>query len=295
MKKVIYNLINQLGYRIEKKITDKKILASYLLKFNSQNFDLLYDSRYYISSLMNKFDDFNLIDNGEGFLVSFENFIFYVESNEEFFILNEIYVNEDYHFVTSQKTVVIDIGANVGLASIYYSQFDFVEKIYAFEPVPKTYKQAMKNFELNNLVDKISILNIGLGEENKKMAYLYDPKSKGSAGLSAIKSERYIGNINAVEVDVEIRNSYDEISRIIEKNPDYQIAVKMDCEGAETEILKSMLSHNLIANINFFIIEWHHESYSRVLNLLLENGYSCFTKSATLTAGLILAFKNKHV
>lgn len=294
MKLLLYKLINKLGYRIEKKRFDKKKLAPYLLKYNSSNFEDLYVSREYIKALADKYEDFHLQDQGKGYLVKFNNFKFFIEGNEEFYVLNEIFVENDYHFETSKKTILIDIGANVGIASVYFSKIKNVEKIYAFEPVQPTYKLNMQNLELNGLQHKVTLENFGLGDKNKTTTFKFDPNSKGSAGLSSINSDRYKDNANAIEIDVDIRNSYEVLEKIISKYPEYQIIVKMDCEGAENEILQSLEQNQLLNNIHSLMIEWHHDNYDFVTNLLLENNFSFFTKCAIPQAGLILAFKNNH-
>lgn len=294
MKKIVYKVINKLGYRIERKIRDKRLIAPYLCKYDVKKFDKIYESKEYILALSNKYSDLNILENGDGFTVSFNSLVFYIESNEEFYILKEIFVDDDYQFDTSKKTIVIDIGANIGIASTYFSKQDFVEKVYSFEPVTVTYNQAIKNFELNNITNKVKIENFGLGDSDKKISFLFDSNSKGSSGLSAIKSDRYIGNENAIKVEVDIKNSKDELLSILNKHLDCQIIVKMDCEGGEIEILKTIDNVTDVFNkIDAFMIEWHDDSYDEVSKILLNNNFSFFTKNVRSQAGLILAFNNK--
>jgi FkbM family methyltransferase len=207
--------------------------------------------------------------------------------------LNEIFVDKDYHFETSKKSIIIDIGANVGIASIFFSSNKYIEKIYAFEPVKPTFDQAKRNIEFNHLSEKINIMNFGLGDEDKTLIFKFDSNSKGSAGVSSIKNDRYKNNKNAIDISVEIKNSNEVFEKIIYKYPSHQIIVKMDCEGAENEILKSLIKKQLINKINCFILEWHHDNYSFVTNILLENNFSFFTKSNNYNSGLVLAYKNQ--
>jgi FkbM family methyltransferase len=293
MKKILFKLISRLGYKIERKVNHRKIDADYFSKYNSKNVDILIKSKNYIHALEQKYPDFNLQAEKEGFLLSFDLFKFYIEGNEEFYILNEVFVNHDYHFESPKKSILIDIGANIGIASIYMSKIQSVEKIYAFEPVEVTFKQAIYNLSINNISEKVDIKNFGLGDSNKKSSFKFDPNSKGSAGLSSVKSDRYIGNINAVEIEVDIRNSYDICKDIIEQYPNHQIVIKMDCEGAENEILSALLKNNLISKIDLFMIEWHHDNFEFVSKLLKDHDFGFFTKNERPQAGLILAFNNK--
>ena len=126
MKKTVYSLINKLGYRIEKKKRNKREIAPYLNKFNVlENFDLLFHSKEYVLNLDKKFKNFAITNHKEGFLVSFLDFNIYLESDEEFHILNEIFVRNDYDFISSSKAILIDIGSNIGITSLFFSQFDY--------------------------------------------------------------------------------------------------------------------------------------------------------------------------
>ena len=119
MKKIVHLLINKLGFRIEnrRKINEKEINS--LKKFNiKNNFESLFSSRKYILALDHKFENLKIENHKEGFLVHFSNLTFYVESYDEFFILNEVFNEGDYNFSSSSKAVVLDIGANIGYFSL---------------------------------------------------------------------------------------------------------------------------------------------------------------------------------
>jgi len=56
-----------------------------------------------------------------------------------------------YKFSNDEKSVIIDIGANIGISCLYFSRLFNVLKIYAFEPVGMSYQQAMLNMSLNGV------------------------------------------------------------------------------------------------------------------------------------------------
>lgn len=64
----------------------------------------------------------------------------------------------------NEKSVIIDIGANVGNHTVYWANITNVKKIYSFEPIVTTFSILAKNIEINNLNDKVKIYNLGLSD-----------------------------------------------------------------------------------------------------------------------------------
>lgn len=293
MKKIVYNFINKLGYRIEKKIKDKREIAPYLNKFNIlENFDLLFHSKDYILNLNKKFENLAIINHKDGFMISFLDLNIYVESNEEFHILNEIFVRNDYDFISSSKAIVIDIGANIGITSLFFSRFDYVDKIYAFEPVKDTFEQAQYNLSLNAKIHKVEcIKNIGLGKNSRKELFLFDKYCKGNTGLRGKSSPSYSNNDNALEREVQIEEAALEINEIIKATKDRKIIVKMDCEGGEYEIVENLYKSEIINQIDVLLLEWHDNGSQVIEEMLINSGFDFFSRSYDSISGMIYAYK----
>lgn len=297
MKKYLYTLFNKLGYRIINKEKEREQLKFPLKKYHiRENFDMLFQSKYYIQDLENKFKNISIVNHKEGFLVGFLDLSIYVESEEEFHILNEIFVRNDYDFISGSQSIVIDIGANIGITSLFFSQFDYVDKIYAFEPVKVTFEQAAYNFSLNDKIQKIAkIKNIGLGKNSRKEVFLFDTSCKGNTGLRGELSPSYENNSNAKKIEVQIESATAELAVILAENSDKKVIVKMDCEGGEYEILEDLYQSGMIENIDVLLLEWHDRGSKVIENMLIHSGFDYFSRNYDSLTGMIYAFKNNKL
>lgn len=294
MKKKLYNLISKLGFKIENKrkeqVRREKIVSKYSVK---QRIPLLVRSFVFIQSISQKYKDLQISDFKEGVLVEFDNFKIYVESYEEFFILDEVFVQNDYNFITKEKVVVVDIGSNIGTSCLFFSKLDNVQKIYAYEPVKETYEQAKLNLHLNKDLSKVEQFNnFGLGKNDRDEIFLFDKNVKGNTGVRGEMSSSFKLE-NVVETKVVIKNAAEQINLVTEANPEYKIVVKMDCEGGEYEIFEILSKSGIINKIDYLMLEWHDKGAEFLEDILYENGFIFFSHRLAVNSGMIYAVKNK--
>jgi FkbM family methyltransferase len=294
MKKLIYKVINKLGYRIENKQNQIDKEMSYLSKFNvTSNISLLFRSKVYIKKIEKHFPELKIENFNNGFVFYLADVKIYVESVEEIFIISEVFVEADYNFLSKSKTIVIDIGANIGISSLFFSKMDFVEKIYSFEPVPETFEQAKLNFSMNKSLSKIvEINNFGLGGFTRDETFIFNKNIKGNTGVRGLLSPSYSSNSNnSIEVKVQIKNVSEVISEIIARNSNMNIVVKMDCEGAEYEIFDNLIASGLINSISMFMIEWHDKGATTIENHLKSANFNYFSRNLDPISGMIYAYR----
>ncbi len=290
MRKILYKLINKLGYNIYSKRKKDLEIKKRLEKFSVvKNYNLLFYSRYYIFLLENKFQDLNISDSSKGLKVSFQSLVFNIDSIDEFIILTEIFVSKDYNFLSPEKCILIDIGANVGMASIYFSLLEHVDKIYAFEPVKDTYDIALENLKNNNVKKVTQFYNYGLGNSNREESFLFNRKAKGNFGMRVKSNEKH--NISHESRTISIRKASEEIGLLLLENPNYSIVIKMDCEGAEYEILEDLHNSSLLSKIDIIILEWHDQGAHRLEEYLIKNNFTVFSRNLDTISGILSAVR----
>lgn len=183
------------------------------------------------------------------------------------YIQNRIFLARDYFEIRNldrakkyMKTdgIFLDIGANIGNHTLFFCNECRAKKVYAFEPVKKTYKILKRNIVLNQLQDKVITYNSALGQCFSKGGIIYAEDSGGNR----VKEEA------GGEVKIEPLDSF-KIARI-----DF---IKIDVEGYEERVLEGA-RETLRSNRPVIMIEIFDDNYSRVDGLLSSLGYECELK-----------------
>src|SRR5687768_13606395 len=73
-------------------------------------------------------------------------------------------------FLPQGPYVYIDVGANIGLTSLYISKVYPQAQIYCFEPEKRTFEFLKKNVEINGC-QNIKIFNVALGDSKGKLPF----------------------------------------------------------------------------------------------------------------------------
>lgn len=292
MRKIIRKFFNKLGYCISKNTGRDSFRSKFIKRFEVEiSKELILRCFDIIKLLDDKHEDLTIHDFEDGVILSFEAKSIYVESGEEFLILKEVFLDQEYNFLLNEKCIVIDIGANIGLASIFFAGLENVEKIYAFEPVTETYECAKGNLYRNN-IRKVKLFNFGLGREEREEFFLFHRKLKGNTGIRGRGNPNYKFFKDTEEKKVHIKNVSLELKSILSDNPGQQIVLKIDCEGSEYEIIDSLEESNLLSKIKIIMMEWHELGAEELESKLSEAGFIAFSRRYGGRSGMIYAIKN---
>jgi len=165
-----------------------------------------------------------------------------VEGFTELETFDEVLIRKNYRMTIGGPTVVIDIGMNVGLASLYFSAHPNVEVVYGYEPFEPTYRCALANFELNpELAKKIVPINTGIDARAHTAQAPYCATINDSLGIHGMV--RPPGNSSIETHTIQLEAMGDVYQHVRSKHPEAAILVKIDCEGSEKEIVPALCAH----------------------------------------------------
>lgn len=227
--------------------------------------------------------------------IAIDNALFNINDEEELFILCEVFIEGAYNLLLPQnrKTALIDIGMNVGVTSIFYAAQPQVEKVFSFEPFTPTFNMALKNIALNSsFSDKIQPNNFGLAASDKQLQIPFSLKQKGRMGLKGIPEKSSVVKNDVALQPISLKEVKTQFQNIRELVKDNYVVCKMDCEGAEYELIDSLFESQLLSLPDVYFIEWHEKSPDSIVAKLMKENYTVInTTFRVLHSGMIYAVK----
>jgi FkbM family methyltransferase len=130
---------------------------------------------------------------------------------------------------------VVDIGAHVGFFSILAAMKAKGGHVYAFEPAPENFSMLKENVSLNG-IKNITVINHAVSHESGTRNFVLYPESSGAHSFtSAELNQKNVIQVSAISFESFIHEAGIEAVHFL----------KMDCEGAEYEILFNCSSKTL--------------------------------------------------
>ncbi|MCW3072422.1 MAG: hypothetical protein JWO44_2312 [Bacteroidetes bacterium] len=234
--------------------------------------------------------------------------IYPLNKRESELLYNEIFIDNSYiknGIKINDNDVIFDVGANIGLFSLYVGLNYNNTKIYAFEPLPPIFDALQTNTSLYNV--NTTLFNSGLGEKDADVEFSYYANNTALSGRyasEAVEKEvirNYIKNdsgndkpdFTERELDevVNERISYTNfncsikrLSNIIRENNIERIdLLKIDVEKSELDVLYGIDPEhwNIIRQI---VIEIHDIDSRGMLitEMLKAKGFSVIVEQETL-------------
>lgn len=168
-----------------------------------------------------------------------------------------VWLLEEYRkngFEIKNNDVIIDIGAHIGLFTTYVSQYCKRGRIFAYEPIKENFELLNENIRINNLMNVNSKNNAVSDKNGIRKIFLSDDESGHSF---------YANGDKYVEVNTLTLNEIIEHNGIQKCN-----FLKLDCEGAEFEILEG-LNEQHYNKIEKICLEYHldRDDFGKLIEL----------------------------
>lgn len=152
--------------------------------------------------------------------------------------------------------VVVDVGANHGFAACWFARQG--ARVLAFEPSPQVYRLLERNVADNGLADRVRTFPEAVSDHDGAAELLVSPALGG--GTSTLHPELAAANALPISGRTEVRVR--SLPAVIRELGLGRIRLlKLDCEGSELAILRS-LDRSLLDQIDALAIEYHPEVYS---------------------------------
>ena len=167
---------------------------------------------------------------------------------------------------TPPRSVILDIGANIGNHSIYWAMMCDAKEIHSFEPMNKAYQILCENVRINNLENIITTYNIALGSQ------------KGYAMIKDFYPNN-IGRTSIVETTDGVEINRIKIEALDEMNIEFSHVnfVKIDVEGYELNVLEGMRKL-LMRHRPIVFIECFPKNLDKAIAFFGECGYGMVEK-----------------
>jgi len=206
-------------------------------------------------------------------VLGYDNYLYYFSLYSISRVNINKYEKEFGHFLNmlSADSVVLDIGANIGITTVPIAKKCRQGKVFAFEPIPsnlKALKRIVQHYKFNN----VSFFGAALGDTNGSVQMVLPVLNKNKMqGLSHIVEDNNSDAWNKGDFFNVPLKKLDDIQEI---NAQTIHAIKIDVEGFEYEVLKGAV--NLLKKDRpvIYCEVWDNEKRSRCFNFIKELGYT---------------------
>lgn len=189
-------------------------------------------------------------------------------------LYKEIFIKHNYKFDFSKAPYIIDGGANIGLAVLYFKRFYPDSKIVAFEPNPESFEYLKKNVESNNLQD-VELHNAALGSKTGNILfYTSTDMPTADIGASAVRQHVEVNHSHKGDI-IEVSVPSLKLSSFVNKTVNL---LKLDVEGSESSIIREV-----------------NEGFSMVENSIMEFHYHIDNPDNSLADILKIMENNNHM
>jgi FkbM family methyltransferase len=183
------------------------------------------------------------------------------------YLLREIFIHQEYLVPLDSTTpLIIDCGANIGFATLFFKMRYPDARIICFEPDPSCNQILRSNVEKNGL-KSVQVVEAACGKSTSKIPFFLD---NNSSLINSVNSGR---SRDSTTIEVALVKLSDYITERVD-------LLKLDVEGSEWDVMQDLVKSQKLSEVDRIVIEYHHRiggaksQLSQFLGLLEQAGFS---------------------
>lgn len=150
--------------------------------------------------------------------------------------------------------VIIDIGAHVGIFSMYYALRHPELEIFSYEPTKRNYNNFVKSLEYNK-IKNVNAHNLAVTVDGRDVSMFQPADNTGASSMIYNEALPFQDKTDAKSIT--LKNIFGSVLNSPFYNGNKKIKIlKIDCEGAEYEILTGNME--LLKDVDYVLGEFHH-------------------------------------
>jgi FkbM family methyltransferase len=177
--------------------------------------------------------------------------------------------------------VIMDVGANCGSASTWFSRLYPSARIFAFEPAAEPFRLLQGN---TLALDNVTVFNIGLNDADDRVELYH---SDIETMMASIHPNLHTSDSSET---IEIRSARGWFDQ---SGLDRLDVLKIDTEGCEVAILESL--RGLLDRVKIIYLEFHNEPDRKVIDAMLGETHSLFVGRMIEDEGEVVYLSRRHV
>ncbi len=185
------------------------------------------------------------------------------------------------NFENKENLIFWDIGANIGLYSIYNALKNKSSLTISFEPSTSNLRILSRNIHINNLQNKIKILPLPLTNKPNNFLKMNEANFIEGGSLNTF-GEKFDFEGKNFDINMSYETLGTTINYLIDNKileiPNY---IKIDVDGIEHFILEGAnkyLANERIKSLSIEINENFKEQFEKVLNTMQKNNFKILQK-----------------
>ena len=170
--------------------------------------------------------------------------------------------------------LLIDVGANIGIYSLYAATVNNSISVFSVEPVPDTFRELNANIELNKKTNQISTFMVALSYESGSGTLKnVDPRLGSSGAQIQIVASGDNASTKVLSGDRLLKDEWKK------RDHGKKVMIKIDTDGNELDVLNGFIEAFKDGSIVTVLVETHPnnrneiESFFRRLDFREDESY----------------------